>query len=140
MEVDLLASRLTNQCCCYFSWRPDQFAEATDAFRQDWTIVKGFANPPWNLVQGVLRKAQTQGAKVILVAPDMTIEPVLIMHQLAVWSISGKNSMNRVFQAKMQTSSSNHGGQKQTSHMTHYSGDGIAGVLKGFQSLFRTCK
>ena len=47
------------------------------------------------------------------------------------WSISGKDSMNKVFQAKLQTSSSIHGGQKQTSPMTHYSGDGIAGVLNG---------
>ena len=39
LEVDLFASRLTNQCCCYFSWRPDLFAEATDAFLQDWRIM-----------------------------------------------------------------------------------------------------
>ena len=28
LEVDLFASRLTNQCRRYFSWRPDPFAEA----------------------------------------------------------------------------------------------------------------
>ena len=27
-------------------------AEATDAFLQDWSSVKGFANPPWNLNSG----------------------------------------------------------------------------------------
>ena len=156
VEVDLFTTRLTNQCRRYFSWRPDPFAEATDAFLQDWTTVKGFANPPWNLVQRVLTKAQNQGAEVILVAPvwksqpwyplllsllvdwprllpkqDMVTKSVPIMPQLAVWSISGKDSMNKVFQAKLQTSSSIHGGQKQTSPMTHYSGDGIAGVLNG---------
>uniref|UniRef100_A0A1X7UVG9 Uncharacterized protein n=1 Tax=Amphimedon queenslandica TaxID=400682 RepID=A0A1X7UVG9_AMPQE len=62
------------------------------------------------------------------------------MPQLAVWSISGKDSMNKVFQAKLQTSSSVHGGQKQISHMTHYSGDGIAVVLNGVPILFRTSK
>jgi hypothetical protein len=46
LEVDLFASRLTSQCRRYFSWRPDPFAEATDAFLQDWTVLKGFANPP----------------------------------------------------------------------------------------------
>ena len=46
LEVDLFASRLTHQCPRYFSWRPDPFAEATDAFLQDWTRLKGFANPP----------------------------------------------------------------------------------------------
>uniref|UniRef100_A0A1X7TZF1 Uncharacterized protein n=1 Tax=Amphimedon queenslandica TaxID=400682 RepID=A0A1X7TZF1_AMPQE len=43
----------------------------------------------------------------------------------------GKVSMNKVFEAKLQTSSSVHGGQKQISHVTHYSGNGIAGVLNG---------
>uniref|UniRef100_A0A1X7VF36 Uncharacterized protein n=1 Tax=Amphimedon queenslandica TaxID=400682 RepID=A0A1X7VF36_AMPQE len=44
---------------------------------------------------------------------EMTMESVPKMPQLAVWSISGKDSMNKVFQAKPQTSSSVHGGQKQ---------------------------
>ena len=45
LEVNLFASRLTNQCHSYFSWRPDSFAEATDVFLQDWTTIKDFANP-----------------------------------------------------------------------------------------------
>ena len=69
LEVDLFASRLTNQCRRYFSWQPDPFAEATDAFLQDWTIWRGYANPPWNLIPRVLRKTQVQGAEVILMAP-----------------------------------------------------------------------
>ena len=162
MKVDLFATILTNQCRRYFSWRPDPFAEATDVFLRDWTTVKGFANPPWNLVQRVLTKTQNQGAEVILVAPvwksqpwyplllsllvdwprllpklDMVSESVPIMPQLAVWSISGKDSINKVFQARLQTSSSIHGGQKQTSPMTHYSGDGIAGVLNGVPMHFQ---
>ena len=32
LEVDLFASRLINQCHCYFSWWPDPFVEATDVF------------------------------------------------------------------------------------------------------------
>ena len=75
LEVDLFASRLTNQCRCYFSWRPDPFAEATDAFLQDWRIMRGFANPPWNLVPRVLRKAQSQEADVILIAPIWKTQP-----------------------------------------------------------------
>ena len=43
LEVDLFVSRLTNLCRRYFSWRPDPFAEATDAFLQDWRTIKGFA-------------------------------------------------------------------------------------------------
>ena len=61
LEVDLFASRLTYQCRRYFSWRPDPLAEATDAFLQDWTTVRGFANPPWILVSRVLTKIQHPG-------------------------------------------------------------------------------
>ena len=73
LEVDLFASRLTNQCRRYFRWRPDLFAEATDVFLQDWTKVKGYANPPWNLK--VLSKVQAQGAELILVAPAWKAQP-----------------------------------------------------------------
>ena len=36
-QVDLFATRLTThvQCSCYFSWRLDPYAQATDAFLQD---------------------------------------------------------------------------------------------------------
>ena len=156
LEVDLFVSRLTNQCHHYFSWRPDPFAVATDAFLQDWTRVKGFANPPWNLIPRVLMKAQCQGADIILVTPVWKTQPwyplllsmlvdwpcllpeqdtitvsVPIMPQLAMWSISGKDWGSKAFQARLRTSSSNHGGRKPIRHMTHCLGDGIAGVLNG---------
>ena len=142
LQMDLtVALRSANQ----------DYEPSTDVFLQDWTTVKGFANSPWNLVQRVLTKAQNQRAEVILVAPvwksqpwhplllsllvdwprllpkqDMTTESVPIMPQLAAWSISGNYLMNKGFQAKLQTSSSIHGGQKQTSLMTHLD-NGIAG-------------
>ena len=150
MEVDLFASRLTNQCRRYFSWRPDPFAEATDAFLQDWTrlcqttvelgtkganestISRGRSNSgspsmPWYpLLLSLLLDWPR-----LLPKQDTAIESVPIMPQLVVWSISGKDSMNKVFQAKLRTSSSVHGEQRQTNHMTHYLGDGTAGVLNG---------
>ena len=157
-DVDLFASRLTNQCRHYFSWRPDPFAEATDAFLQDWTRVKGSANPPWN--QECWWR-QCQGANIILVTPcgrqpwyplllsmlvdwpcllpkqDTITESVPIMPQLAVWSISGKDWASKAFQARLRTSSSNHGGQKPISHMTHCLGNGTSGVLNGVQIHFQ---
>ena len=69
---------LTNKYYRYFSWQLDQFAEATDAFLQDWTTRKGFANPPWKLIFCVLMKSQTQGAEVILVGSEWKT-------QLHVW-------------------------------------------------------
>ena len=50
LEVDLFATCLSAQCPPYFSWRPDPSAEATDALLQVWTHIKGYANPPWNLM------------------------------------------------------------------------------------------
>ena len=75
MEVDLFASWLTNQLPRFFSWRPDPLAEATDAFLQDWRNLRGFANPPWNLVGRVLAKVKQQEANLILVAPIWTSQP-----------------------------------------------------------------
>lgn len=84
--MDLFESRLINQCHRYFSWRPDPFVEATDAFLQDWRM-RGFANPPWNLVSRVLRKAQSQEADVILIAPIWKIQPwyPLLLARLVDW-------------------------------------------------------
>ena len=41
LEVDLFASWLSTQGQRYFSWRPDPSAEATDAFLQKWTHMRG---------------------------------------------------------------------------------------------------
>ena len=85
--MDLFASRLTNQCHRYFSWRPDPFAEAVDAFLQDWRNMKGFANPSWNLISCVLMKTQVQGEEVILVAPVWKAQPwyALLLSILVDW-------------------------------------------------------
>ena len=44
-EIDLFATRLTNQLPRYVSWRPDPHACATDAFTIDWSTRKGYAFP-----------------------------------------------------------------------------------------------
>ena len=65
LEMDLFEPRLTTQLPCFFSWRPDPLAEATDAFSQDWCQVKGYANPPWCLIGKVLSQVKSQKALVI---------------------------------------------------------------------------
>jgi len=45
LEVDLFVTWLTNQLPRYVSWRPDPEAEATDAFSQGWSQIKGYASP-----------------------------------------------------------------------------------------------
>jgi hypothetical protein len=75
LEVDLFASRLSAQLPTYFSWRPDPEALATDAFTQDWNSLKGYANPPWGLLNRVLAQTRLQEADLILVAPIL-VAPV----------------------------------------------------------------
>jgi len=104
-----------------FSWRPEPLAEAMDAFQHDWGPLKGFANPPWCLIDRVLSQARCQQAQLVLVAPvwrGQTWYPVLLemlwdfprliapspdliqrptgtqmktVPQLAVWPVSGKD-------------------------------------------------
>ena len=69
LEIDLFASRLTYQLPRFFSWRPDPQAVAVDAFQQDWSQLRGYANPPWCLVGRVLSKVESDQARVVLVAP-----------------------------------------------------------------------
>ena len=157
----MFASRLTNQCHRYFSWQPDPCAEATDAFQQDWSQLRGFANPPWNQIPRVLTKNQTQGVNVTLVAPvwkaqpwyalllsmlvdwprplpQQSISPHLdINPQLAVWSISGNASAVKAFQVKLQNWSCSHGGPRRINLTTHSSGNGVVGVLNGVQIHFQ---
>jgi len=75
LEIDLFATRLTTQCPCYFSWRPDPYALSTDAFLQTWTDLKGYANPPWNLIGRVLAQVQRHQAQIVLVAPVWREQP-----------------------------------------------------------------
>ena len=164
LEVDLFATRLSAQCQRYFSWRPDPSAEATDAFLQVWTHIKGYANPPWNLVGRTLAQIQTHKANLVLVAPVWRSQPwyptllhmlvdyprliaaeteimvnrdsSLMLPQLAVWHISGRDTEINSFRKMLWTSCSAPGGPKQTNPMTHSLLSGIAGVLNGVQIPF----
>ena len=62
LEVDMFASRLTNQLPRFFSWKPDPSSEATDAFTQDWSQFRGYANPPWCLLLATLSKIRRTGS------------------------------------------------------------------------------
>ena len=163
LEVDLFASRLTAQCPAYFSWRPDPFAQATDALVQDWTHIRGFANPPWALMGRVLSHTQSQQAQVVLLAPIWKTQPwypvllemlvdfprripqhvqvtnnqLVTIPQLAVWPISGKSTEVRSFRRRLAPSCSAHGGPKLTSLTTHSLESGIAGVIGGIQIPFQ---
>ena len=137
VDVDMFASRLTAQCPAFFSWHPDPYAVATDAFLQDWSQIKGYANSPWSLVGRVLSKVQRDQARIVLVAPVWKTQPWyplllqmliaiprLINHnqimlyrdpedlvpQLAVWHISGRDFETKSFRRKLPHSCSSPGG------------------------------
>ena len=165
LEIDLFASRLTFQLPRFFSWRPDPLAEATDAFLQDWRDVKGYANPPWNLIGRVLAKIEEQEAEVILIAPIWPSQPWYprllrllvstplridpqeeameaellpeLTPPLAVWPISGNTTRVKDFQEKLQISSCRLGGRNPHNLMTRSVRDGSAGVLNGSLILFQ---
>ncbi len=79
-EVDLFASRLTNQCRRYYSWRPDPFAEAVDAFLQDWLSVR-------SLIPRVLNQVQILEVDLVLVTPLWKAQPwyALILSMVVDW-------------------------------------------------------
>ena len=167
LEVDLFASRLTYQILRFFSWRPDPLAEAVDAFQQDWSPLRGFANPPWCLIGRVLNQVRLQRAQLVLVAPvwkgqawypvllEMLWEfPCLIapapdliqrptgswmemVPQLAIWPVSGNDLLTATFQKRLLSSCHSLGEQSQPNLMTHTSGNGSAGVLKGVEIPFQ---
>ena len=68
-NVDLFASSLSKQLPRFYSWRPDPEAEKMDAFSQDWSQIRGYANPSWCLISHCLARLRRQNARVILVAP-----------------------------------------------------------------------
>jgi len=68
-DIDLFASRVNKQVERFFSWKPEPGAEAVDAFRQPWKRIKGWANPPFNLIGRVLSKVKKEKANLTLVAP-----------------------------------------------------------------------
>ena len=70
-----LCSRLTHQLKRYVSWRPDPSAVHNDAFTMDWSNLKAYAFPPFNLIPSVLQKAKKEHATLVLVAPLWTTQP-----------------------------------------------------------------
>ena len=75
LEVDLFASRLTALLPRFYSWHPDPEAEATDAFTQNWALHRGYANPPWCLINRCLGQITQQEARVVLITPRWTTQP-----------------------------------------------------------------
>src|ERR1051325_9985310 len=74
-QVDLFANRSNTQLPRYFSWIPDPYAEAVNAFLQPWNRVRLWANPPWILIPRVLAKIVRDKATVALLVPYWVSAP-----------------------------------------------------------------
>ena len=76
IQMDLFATRLTNQLPGFVSWRPNTEADATDAFSQDWPLSKGYAFHPFNLVSRCLIQVGEQNVhQLCIVTPIWETQP-----------------------------------------------------------------
>jgi hypothetical protein len=68
--VDLFVDRLNTQLQQYESWKPDPDAIQVDAFLIDWAQVKGYAFPPFCLINRCLAKIKSGTShNIVIVAP-----------------------------------------------------------------------
>lgn len=75
MLVDLFATRISKQLPRYFSWKPDPYAEAINAFAQVWSDFRGFAKPPWSLIGRCIQHIKKQKATIVLITPLWPSQP-----------------------------------------------------------------
>ena len=66
---DLFASRLTALLPTYASWTPDPGATGSGAMTFDWSLLKGYAFPPFSLIAPVLKNISQDKGDLVLVAP-----------------------------------------------------------------------
>lgn len=69
-EIDLFATKESAQLPVFCARHPTPEARATNAFSISWSNGLGFAFPPTSLLPHVLSKIQTDGARVLLIAPN----------------------------------------------------------------------
>ena len=74
-EIDLFASRLSNQLPQYTSLKQDPFSLATDAMQQDWSHKYMYAFPPFNMVGQVLKKTQEDQCQLLIIIPIWVTQP-----------------------------------------------------------------
>jgi hypothetical protein len=73
--VDLFASRFNHRLPVYASPVPDDRAWAVDALAVSWAGLEAYAFPPLPLLERVVRKAELEGPRLILIAPFWPRQP-----------------------------------------------------------------
>ena len=69
-EIDLFESRLNAQLLRFFSYRPDPFAEETNAFSVSWEGKKFYWFPPFACIGKILQEIPAYKATGLLVVPN----------------------------------------------------------------------
>ena len=70
LEINLFASRLNARLLSFCSYRPDQFAEITNAFSVSWKDKKFYCLPPFACIGKILQKISADKAIGLLVVPN----------------------------------------------------------------------
>jgi len=68
-KTDLFATRLNHQLPAYISWRPDPFAQGTDALHVEWRSIDGYAFPPFCLIGRCIQKVRHEHCTITIVVP-----------------------------------------------------------------------
>lgn len=92
-RVDLFASSTNKQVKHYCSWKQDAQSWG-NAFDINWRGLRGYCNPPWELLGRVLDKVKKDKAQVMLVAPVWRAAPwwrkLLLLQQAPLWILKNK--------------------------------------------------
>jgi hypothetical protein len=74
-NIDAFATGANTQLDRYWSWVPEQEADATDAMRQVWSGVNLWINPPWAVLHELPTKILRDKAMVTVVIPWWPTQP-----------------------------------------------------------------
>ena len=69
-QMDLFATRLNHQLVNYISWRPDPFAQGTNALWLNCRNLDGYVFPPFCLVGRCLQKIWQEQSSITMVVPQ----------------------------------------------------------------------
>ena len=66
-DVDLFASRISQQVPAYIAWKPGPFSKEMDVFQLSWRSLKKYVFSPFGLIGRDFRKVQVENVTIILI-------------------------------------------------------------------------
>ncbi|CAG2213825.1 unnamed protein product [Mytilus edulis] len=104
-DLDLFASKINHQLPRYYSYFPDSYAEAVDAFSVQWNNINCYCFPPFSLIGKILQKVDKDKADMTLVAPLWNTQNwfPLILHRIVADSFMINSQKNLLYQPQSPT-------------------------------------